>query len=137
MSRNHQAAGVHVWQYQLDRAAPDANGVVRHGAELPFVLDGISVVGPVVVTAVEPAKPRLTPAVALQTQPAVLQAQPLAPVTLQAYWVRFAMTGDPNGPGLPRWPEYGSKREYLEFTEGGPVAKQNLRGAYCDLLSQP
>jgi para-nitrobenzyl esterase len=61
----------------------------------------------------------------------------LPPPTLQAYWVRFAMTGDPNGPGLPRWPEFTRKHEYLEFTDGGPVAKRELRAAICDLLSRP
>jgi para-nitrobenzyl esterase len=56
---------------------------------------------------------------------------------MQAYWVRFATTGDPNGPGLPRWPEYSRKREYLEFTEAGPIVKSDLRASVCDLLNRP
>jgi para-nitrobenzyl esterase len=26
--------------------------------------------------------------------------------TMSSYWVNFIANGDPNGKGLPRWPEY-------------------------------
>jgi para-nitrobenzyl esterase len=35
-------------------------------------------------------------------------------------WTRFAANGDPNGPGLPRWPRYDRVTDpYLEF--GTPI----------------
>jgi para-nitrobenzyl esterase len=33
--------------------------------------------------------------------------------TMSSYWVNFAKTGDPNGPGLPQWPAYNEQADRL------------------------
>lgn len=54
---------------------------------------------------------------------------------MQRYWTNFAKTGDPNGAGLPAWPKFApDTRSYIQFTDAGPVAKQGLKRATCDLL---
>ena len=64
--------------------------------------------------------------------------------TVHNLWVQFAMTGDPNGPGLPEWPKYteetdttllisneqigsvqGLHREQLDFLEADYIARRD------------
>ena len=109
----HAAAGLPTYEYQFDRAAPgrEAAGAV-HGAEVSYVFGTLGVQYNAVDRQLSEA--------------------------MQTYWTNFAKTGDPNGrPGttaLPRWPKFeGGRRQYLEFTDDGPMARDGLRRPYCDL----
>jgi para-nitrobenzyl esterase len=51
---------------------------------------------------------------------------------MMAYWTNFAKTGDPNAPGLPRWPAYDANSDqHMDF--GDTVqAEAGLEKAACD-----
>ena len=101
------AAGHPVWQYQFGRI--DSARPLGHAGELSFVFDNLP------LTAAHDGQ---------------------AP-SLQAYWVRFAQHGDPNGPALPRWPRYDPKtRRYMDFSVTGPQDKSDLGGPICGLLDR-
>jgi para-nitrobenzyl esterase len=56
--------------------------------------------------------------------------------TISAYWIAFAKTGDPNGPGRPAWPRYDAAHDRLiDFTNDGPVAKVTPDAASLDAIA--
>jgi para-nitrobenzyl esterase len=56
---------------------------------------------------------------------------------MSSYWVNFAKNGDPNGPGLPKWPAYRAKDEvWMDFGASGPKTKVELNKAKLDVMDQ-
>ncbi len=105
----HAAAGNPVWEYEFSHPFPEATRGAVHSGELRYIF-GMFPSGP------------------------VAGSERKISDGMQTYWTNYAKTGDPNGAGLPAWPKYDTKaRRYLEFTDDGPVEKENLRGAFCRL----
>jgi len=100
------SAGVKIWRYQFGLPQPGSTGPVAHNAELKYVF-GAAPTGST-----------------FGTWPPV-----------QQYRANFVRTGDPNGPGLPHWPDMGKELNYLSFTPSGPVPDENLRSAVCGIMS--
>jgi para-nitrobenzyl esterase len=56
---------------------------------------------------------------------------------VESYFTNFARTGNPNGEGLPEWPQFGAAGNYVQFTKEGTVDHaKDLRGPACTVFRE-
>lgn len=112
MVRSMEKAGVKAWLYQFTRRQ-DTDLARRmgahHGVDLAYVFGN------------------------MQARGYDAEDKALAKI-MMGYWVNFAKTGDPNGPGLPPWPVYQAATD-LNLEIGDQVRPSaHLFQKECDFL---
>ncbi len=116
MVRVLAADGVPAYEYRFSYVAESMRKQwpgAPHATEIPFVFD----------------------TVAARYGDKLTDADEAIAVAANAYWANFALTGDPNGHGLPEWPAYSKQGdELMNFTLTGPVGEPDPWRNRLDLV---
>ncbi len=89
--------------YYFDRHSPQEPLGPIHTAEIPYVFGNVA---PIPSQSFGPPGPA---DVAFSRQ-------------TQSYWINFAKSGDPNGPGLPHWPAFSASSPRVMYLDAHPHA---------------
>jgi para-nitrobenzyl esterase len=88
------------FEYYYDYHAPDVDGS-GHGSDVPYAFQTLG--------GGRGAAPK----------PEDLKLSDI----ISSYWVNFAKSGDPNGPGLPRWPAFSENDQQAMVFDAAPGAR--------------
>ncbi|MCL2878342.1 MAG: carboxylesterase family protein [Acidobacteria bacterium] len=94
-----------VFTYYFDHRTPTSPDGANHAAELPFVFGNLGGAGGMGTSADNPEDKALSE-------------------LIMSYWINFAGTGDPNGPGLPDWPAFTEADQKAMFFDKEPGARE-------------
>jgi len=85
-----------VYLYNFNRKVPENDDLAKYGAfhtaEVPYTMNNLRL---------------------LSNRPLKPEDYSLAG-TMSDYWVNFVKSGNPNGPGLPNWPQYNTSNNLIE-----------------------
>jgi para-nitrobenzyl esterase len=111
-----QKSYVYRFGYVADSMASQWKTGAPHATEIPYVFDTVSAKYGKDLTAKDEAIAKAA----------------------NTYWVNFAKTGDPNGPGLPRWPAYTKASDGLmDFqADGKPAGGPDPWKARLDVVAE-
>ncbi|MFM2482000.1 carboxylesterase/lipase family protein [Celerinatantimonas sp. YJH-8] len=121
IARQFASAGQPVWEYRFAYVAKTNQDKwlgAFHATEIPYVFNTLP-----------------------STYGTDLSAQDQAMADLMhQYWVNFAKTGNPNGKGLPRWPQYDRQHDQLMMFSAKGAAQSKAQPdpmrAQLDLVEQ-
>jgi para-nitrobenzyl esterase len=118
MAERKAAQGVAgAYLYYFTKRTPVRGGKLKspHTLEVPYVFDTLARAEPIV----GPANPR---------------DQALAD-RLSRTWAAFARTGDPNNPGLPKWPHYDGSTRPVMILDDAPRVVSNPHARTRELIA--